>query len=184
MPDLNSISLRDKFNACKTDITSLREEGKYVEDGFLQVSHPTSLQVIDGKQRLATILLFLSSMDKNLNMKGEKPFDGFYALKIPNRYFVEQEKNENRRYKLLLLQNDNATLTTITESHELPNDHSIRIRQNFNLFNTWIAGKSRNLTSICKGLLKLIIAYLALYRHQDSPQLIFKSIISTGRIVC
>ena len=81
----------------------------YVEYGFSQVFHRTSLQVIDGQQRLATVLLFLSALAETLNMKGQESFDEFPALKTHNRYLVDQEEIGDRRYKLLLSQNDKAT---------------------------------------------------------------------------
>ena len=153
----------------------------YVEDGLYQVSHQTPLQVIDGQQRLTTVLLLLAALAETLDMKDEEPFDGFSALKIRKRYLVDEEENGDRRYKLLLSQNDKATLTAIMEIHELPDDPSIRVKQNFELFKTWIAGESHNLASICKGLVKLVIVDLALNRDQDNPQLIFESMNSTGR---
>ena len=81
----------------------------YVEYGFSQVFHRTPLQVIDGQQRLATVLLFLSALAETLNMKGQESFDKFPALKTHNRYLVDQEEIGDRRYKLLLSQNDKAT---------------------------------------------------------------------------
>ena len=61
----------------------------YVEDGFSQVSHRNPLQVIDGQQRLATVLLLLAALVETLKIKGEEPFDGFSALKIRNRYLID-----------------------------------------------------------------------------------------------
>jgi uncharacterized protein with ParB-like and HNH nuclease domain len=64
---------------------------------------------------------------------------------------------------------------------ERPKDYSVRITENFALFQSWIEIRKADLTSICHGLAKLLVVDVALSRDQDNPQLIFESMNSTGR---
>ena len=58
---------------------------------------------------------------------------------------------------------------------------SVRITENFRLFESWIDGCKEDLTTICLGLAKLVVVEIALNRDHDNPQLIFESMNSTGR---
>jgi predicted transport protein len=64
---------------------------------------------------------------------------------------------------------------------EEPIDHSIRVKQNFALFDNLLGGCKEDYTTVCKGLAKLVVVDIALTRDQDNPQLIFESMNSTGR---
>ena len=151
----------------------------YIQDGLSQISHRAPLQVIDGQQRLATILLLLTALAEAL--KNQEPINGFSAGKINKRYLIDEEEQGEDRYKLLLSENDRKTLTNIMEGQQLPTEYSLRIKQNFELFKTWIAGLNGNYKSLCEGLAKLVVVDIALNRDQDNPQLIFESMNSTGR---
>ena len=56
----------------------------YVEDGLSQVSHQAPLLVIDGQQRLTTLMLILEALSRNLS--GTEPQDGFTEVKIKQYY--------------------------------------------------------------------------------------------------
>ncbi len=60
--------------------------------------------------------------------------DGFSARKLRNYYLVNPEETGERHFKLLLSQTDKTTLTAIVSGDEEPEDHSIRVKQNFALF--------------------------------------------------
>src|SRR6185436_16251987 len=62
-----------------------------------------------------------------------------------------------------------------------PKEPSLRVTQNFKLFEDLIADRKGDLIAICKGLAKLVVVDIALNRDQDNPQLIFESMNSTGR---
>lgn len=66
-------------------------------------------------------------------------------------------------------------------SGEEPKDYSLRVTENFALFESLIASHREDLTTICNGLAKLMVVDIALTRGQDNPQLIFESMNSTGR---
>ena len=78
-------------------------------------------------------------------------------------------------------QTDKASLIAVIGGLERPKDFSLRITENFALFQSWIETRKNDLTAICHGLAKLLVVDVALSRDQDNPQLIFESMNSTGR---
>lgn len=151
----------------------------YIEEGLSQVSHQSPLLVIDGQQRLTTIMLLLTALAQLVG--DEEPFDGFSSSKIRKRYLIDAEETDERHFKLLLSQTDKDTLKALVEDKNLPKNSSVRIIQNFNFFKDWLNSYQDNLDVICKGLSKLVVVDIALTRDQDNPQLIFESMNSTGR---
>jgi len=151
----------------------------YVESGLSQVTHQAPLLVIDGQQRLTTLSLFLAALAKAV-LESE-PFDGFSRRKIKNYYLLNPEESGERHFKLLLSQTDKETLTAIVGDGEQPQQPSIRVTENFESFEKWIAEGKVDLAILCKGLAKLVVVDIALTRDQDNPQLIFESMNSTGK---
>src|SRR4051812_8995773 len=138
----------------------------YIEKGLYQVSSQSPLLVIDGQQRLTTITLLLAALAEAL-ADGE-PVDGFSRRKIRNYYLVNPEEEGERHNKLLLSQTDKASLIAIISGQELPKEQSLRVTENFALFQTLV--KNDDIGAICKGLAKLILVDIALNRDQDNPQ--------------
>lgn len=151
----------------------------YIESGLSQVSHQAPLLVIDGQQRLTTVTLLLAALAKALG--DTEPADGFSTRKLRNYYLVNPEETGERHYKLLLSQTDKSSLTAIVAGGEQPAEQSVRVTQNFALFEELIATCKGDLAPICKGLAKLVVVDIALSRDHDNPQLIFESMNSTGR---
>jgi len=148
----------------------------YVEKGLYHVTSQSPLLVIDGQQRLTTVSLLLAALEKILD--GE-PIEGFSSRKVRNYYLVNPEEGGELHYKLILSQTDKPTLLGILEGRPTM-EESVRIRENFQLFQTLLEGQQDNLATICKGLSKLVIVDVSLNRDQDNPQLIFESMNSTG----
>jgi len=151
----------------------------YVEKGLYQVSSQSQLLVIDGQQRLTTVTLLIAALVKALG--STEPLEDFSAEKLRGYYLVNPLEKEERHYKLLLTQTDKTTLIAYLNDTELPKDHSNRVKENFELFTSWIADCKGDFSAICKGLAKLLIVDIALTRGQDDPQLIFESMNSTGK---
>jgi len=151
----------------------------YIEKGLYQVSSQEPLLVIDGQQRLTTVNLLIEVLARHLGDK--EPVDGFSAKKLRSYYLLNPLEDKERRYKLLLSQTDKSSLLALIEQRDLPKDHSIRIKENFEFFENEVAALGDDLPILCKGLAKLMIVDISLGRDQDNPQLIFESMNSTGR---
>ncbi|APG48504.1 DUF262 and DUF1524 domain-containing protein [Phaeobacter porticola] len=171
----------DIIRTGKNDAISVHFIGSivYIEEGLSNNTVQSPQLVIDGQQRLTTVTLLIAALANALGE--EEPVDGFSARKLRNYYLLNPEETGERHYKLLLSQTDKASLTAIVGESEQPQNHSIRVRQNFELFEELIASSKDDLSAICNGLAKLVVVDISLNREQDNPQLIFESMNSTGR---
>jgi uncharacterized protein with ParB-like and HNH nuclease domain/predicted transport protein len=152
----------------------------YIEQGLYQVSSQSSLLIIDGQQRLTTITLLIAALANALESGGE-PFDGFSQRKLRNFYLLNPEEEGEQHFKLILSQTDKTSLISILNQTELPKDYSIRVTENFKLFEQLLNEHKDELVTVCKGLAKLVVVDISLTRDHDNPQLIFESMNSTGR---
>ena len=151
----------------------------YIDKADSNVTTWEPLLVIDGQQRLTTVTLLIAALAKAL---GEtEPVDGFSAAMLRGYYLQNPLEKGERKFKLILSQTDKATLTAIVDNSEQPREHSIRVAQNFKLFEDLIAGCGNDLAAVCKGLVKLMMVDIKLKRSEDNPQLIFESMNSTGK---
>ena len=152
----------------------------YIEKGLYQVSSQSPLLVIDGQQRLTTVMLILEALARHVG-DGE-PLDGFSAKKLRSYYLLNPLEEGERGFKLLLTQTDKQSLLALMQQKPESTGNSLRIVQNFDFFHKRVrALGTTGLVPLCKGLAKLTIVDVALSREQDNPQLIFESMNSTGR---
>ncbi|GAA8767928.1 DUF262 and DUF1524 domain-containing protein [Helicobacter pylori] len=150
----------------------------YVLDG---ITHSNNiLLIIDGQQRLTTITLLLTALRNHLSDEDE--FLGkFSCQKIQNRYLINSDKDGDKKFRLILSESDKDTLLyLIDKDRRKPSDHSLKIVENFKLFEEWIRKNTDKLETIFKGLEKLMIVEIALEKGKDDPQLIFESMNSKG----
>ena len=151
----------------------------YIEEGLYQVTTQSPLLVIDGQQRMTTVMLILEVLARYLG--DTEPVDGFSARKIRNYYLLNPLEEGERGFKLLLTQTDKDSLIRLLQQKPLPEVHSRRINENILFFEKKIKNLGDDIVSLCKGLAKLMIVDISLGRNQDNPQLIFESMNSTGR---
>lgn len=151
----------------------------YIEQGLSQVSHRAPLLVIDGQQRLTTVSLLLEALARALG--SDEPVESFSADQVRAYYLSNTLEKGDRYYKLLLSQTDNGSLKAIIKNSEQPQEPSLRVTSNFDLFNKLLADRRGDLAPVCRGLAKLMVVDVALTRGQDNPQLIFESMNSTGK---
>lgn len=171
----------DILRAGTTDVIGVHFIGSivYVEQGLSQVTHQAPLLVIDGQQRLTTVSLLLEALARAVG-DGE-PLEGFSAAKLRAYYLSNPLESGDRFYKLLLSQTDSASLRALIKNAPEPQQRSLRVTQNFQLFTELLKAQKGDLAAICRGLAKLVVVDIALSRDQDNPQLIFESMNSTGK---
>ncbi|WP_120871448.1 DUF262 and DUF1524 domain-containing protein [Helicobacter pylori] len=152
----------------------------FVHDGIYTTNY-NELLIIDGQQMLTTITLLFIALRDYLNDEDEF-LEKFSHQKIQNRYLINSDEKGNKKFKLILSEPDRDTLLSlIDENRRKPNEPSLKIMENFKLFEEWIRKNTDKLETIFKGLDKLMVVEISLERGKDNPQLIFESMNSTGK---
>ncbi|RVZ33729.1 DUF262 domain-containing protein [Helicobacter pylori] len=144
-------------------------------------THSSPLLIIDGQQRLTTITLLCIALRNYLNDEDEF-LEKFSRQKIQNRYLINSDEKGDKKFKLFLSEPDRDTLLSlIDKDRRKPSEPSLKIVENFKLFEKWISENTDKLETIFKGLDKLMVVEISLDRGKDNPQLIFESMNSTGK---
>ncbi|OOC32166.1 hypothetical protein BZK17_00350 [Helicobacter pylori] len=152
----------------------------FVHDGIYTTNY-NELLIIDGQQRLTTITLLLIALRDHLNDEDEF-LEKFSCQKIQNRYLINSDEKGDKKFRLILSESDRDTLLSlIDENRRKPSEPSVKIVENFELFEKWIRKNTDKLETIFKGLDKLMVVEISLERGKDNPQLIFESMNSTGK---
>lgn len=127
--------------------------------------------IIDGQQRITTILLLISALVLTFENKDR-------SKELKEDYLINQYETSELKYKMLLTQQDRSSLINIIENHSNIELDSKRIKENFEFFKEKIA--NINPEKIYSGIRKLTIIDITLDSEHDNPQLIFESLNSTG----
>ncbi|MGL2417522.1 GmrSD restriction endonuclease domain-containing protein [Helicobacter pylori] len=151
----------------------------FVHDGIYTTNY-NELLIIDGQQRLTTITLLFIALRNHLSDEDEF-LEKFSREKIENRYLINSDKDSDKKFKLILSESDKDTLLFLIDKNKRkPSEPSLKIMENFKLFEEWIRKNTDKLETIFKGLEKLMIVWIALKKGKDDPQLIFESMNSKG----
>ncbi|QQW79055.1 DUF262 and DUF1524 domain-containing protein [Helicobacter pylori] len=149
----------------------------YVRNGN---THSSPLLIIDGQQRLTTITLLFIAL-RNHSSDEVKILEKFSRKEIENRYLINSNKDGDKKFRLILSESDKDTLLFLIDKNKRkPSEPSVKIMENFELFEKWISENTDKLETIFKGLEKLMIVWIALEKGKDDPQLIFESMNSKG----
>ncbi len=142
-------------------------------------THSSPLLIIDGQQRLTTITLLFIALRNHLSEEVEI-LKKFSRKKIES-YLINSDKDGDNKFRLILSESDKDTLLSlIDKDRRKPSEPSVKIVENFELFEKWIGENTDKLETIFKGLEKLMIVWIALKKEKDDPQLIFESMNSKG----
>ncbi|MFP5989984.1 DUF262 domain-containing protein [Helicobacter pylori] len=152
----------------------------FVHDGIYTTNY-NELLIIDSQQRLTTITLLFIALRNHLNDEDEF-LEKFSCQKILNRYLINSDEKGDKKFKLILSEPDRDTLLSlIDKDRRKPSEPSLKIMENFKLFEEWIRKNTDKLETIFKGLEKLMVVEISLEKGKDNPQLIFESMNSTGK---
>lgn len=151
----------------------------YIGDKHSQTAI-NQLSVIDGQQRLTTITLLLIALSEFIG-ENDDILEKFSKTKIKNRYLINPDEKNEKRYKLILSQTDKDSLISLIDGKALPKENSLKIIENFEFFKYKLQENKEKLELVCKGINKLSIIDIALDREKDEAQLIFESMNSTGK---
>ncbi len=135
-------------------------------------THSSPLLIIDGQQRLTTITLLLTALRDHWSDKRKE---------IEDHYLINSDKDGDKKFRLILSESDKDTLLSLIDKDKRkPSEPSLKIVENFKLFEELIRKNTDKLETIFKGLKKLMIVWIALKKEKDDPQLIFESMNSKG----
>ena len=158
----------------------------YIESGLYQHSSIPNLLVIDGQQRLTSVMLFITALIKNIEARTstDQPnvIEGISARKLKNYYLCNAEEDGDLFYKLGLTRSDNTWFKQIIDQDLTAiDDVQNNVILNFLFFLKKLNKLDiKSLNLIYQGLQKLLIVDISLDKERDDPQLIFESLNSTG----
>ena len=134
--------------------------------------------IIDGQQRLTTMMLILKALSIVAQNVGDACFHEIEEQYLHNKYCDEEFK-----VKLKPIKSDNIQFQLLLEGKEDEMEEETHIYRNFMLckerFEAWV-GKGISPSQILDALPKLEIVEIVLAKGEDDPQVIFESINSTG----
>lgn len=128
--------------------------------------------VIDGQQRLTSIMLLLKAISDLV--EGEE-----LRQEIRESYLINRFSPEELRIKLKPMKSDSMNFQKLIDDQMSEMEES-QILLNYNLFMDLIRESDLSAKEIFQGVQKLEIVYIQLAKESENPQLIFESLNSTG----
>lgn len=145
----------------------------YKAEGSYLTAATQKLRLIDGQQRLITLSILLFILSELLPDMSD--------ANIKHDYLINQNKQDDTRYKLLLSSIDKETYTKIIEGEKDVTSEDSLVDNTYRYFKKQLQNKSEEyLKTIWTGILKLAVVQISLDKG-DNPQLIFETLNSTGK---
>lgn len=140
--------------------------------------------IIDGQQRVTTVMLLLAALAEHLETLPEaerEPVEGFSPKKIRNRYLTNDDEDGDRYFKLILSKADKPAMQALIARAPVPEQAHSRVIDNVRHFREKLVEPELDLVDLCNGLRKLVVVDVRLARGKDDPQLVFETMNSTGK---
>ena len=132
--------------------------------------------MIDGQQRLTTVMLLLAALRDHLRASGWAGDDPT-PERIDRQLLRNVDEPERRKLKLTLRRHDHSTFQAILNCAAQIPDASPRIHENYQYFRTMVATVDPR--TLYQGIGRLVIVRVRL-DDGDDAQMIFESLNSTG----
>lgn len=164
-------------------VAATQSESEHFLGTFLYSSEADSwrgyerLQIIDGQQRVTTVMLMLLALVRHLRENDSTLEGGISADDIANKFLFVGKKAS---VKLLLTSIDCDMLEYLVGLAPEPEDTSSRLKECLELFASMIGSNGIDLNAFWDGLNKLQVITIEL-SGEDSPQLVFESLNSRGK---
>ena len=156
----------------------------WVQDGTMSANGVTPRLVIDGQQRITTVMLLVIALARYARKYPAVELSFSVDEIIDRGYLVDKYRKGDDRYKLTLSETDRDTLCALVDNVvdpavPLPGDGG-RLVDNLGFFEERLEGLD-GVGLVWSGLRRLEIVSISLTQGQDNPQLIFESMNSTGK---
>lgn len=171
-----------RVTECKKLLDGIAKAAEGTDDCFIGTMVNVSVSVgpdknpvyvvIDGQQRMTTVMLILAALKKALDSAGNTSVAEQVGDCIYNRYAGGEEK-----YKLVSVAEDKTTLECIMENREIPTECSIALKTNYEFITNDV--EKKGLEVVWAGMQRLTAVNILL-NPDDRPQRVFESINSTA----
>ena len=158
-----------------------------IQDGRMSEQGVTPLLLIDGQQRITTIMLLLIALARYAQRRGEKGLPFSRDEIVQGGYLTNRFRTGDDHYKLTLSKNDKAIYQALVDSVEAarldgePEGlQGSRLGRNLALFERRVDALD-DVGSVWAGLQRLEVVSISLAQGADDPQVIFESMNSTGK---
>lgn len=116
--------------------------------------------VIDGQQRLTSVMLFLKALSDVTD-------DNELREEIYEEYLTNKRAPEKYRLKLKTIQSDCEVFKKIINNEEV--SQYSNLKKNYNLFIELIIESNHNAREIYNAIIKLSIVYIQLDKNKENP---------------